>query len=103
MLISAPVRLRSFGIDCRFGGLNHRRELLAVLHCRPEPSLGLCGIFEYPKIHLVGLRRSLVSRWIPARALSSSDHQALRLFWSMIRSRSCRSNRSFLSRSTVGI
>jgi hypothetical protein len=35
-LFSAPVRLRSFGIDRRFGGLNHWRELLAVLHCRPE-------------------------------------------------------------------
>jgi hypothetical protein len=44
-LISAPVRLRSFGIDWRFGGLNRWRELLAVLHCRPEPSLGLCGDF----------------------------------------------------------
>src|SRR5258705_14012605 len=38
-LILAPARLRSLGIDCRFGGLNHWRELLAVLHCRPEPSL----------------------------------------------------------------
>src|SRR5260221_13914153 len=46
-LISAPVRLRSFGIDCRFGGLNHWRELLAVLHCRPEPSLGLCAIVRH--------------------------------------------------------
>ena len=34
---SAPVRLRSFGIDCRFGGLIHWRELLAVPHRRPEP------------------------------------------------------------------
>ena len=60
MLISAPVRLRSFGIDCRFGGLNHWRELLAVLHCRPEPSLGLCRCSDPAEIHLVGLRRSLV-------------------------------------------
>ena len=37
MLILAPVRLRSFGIDCRFGGLYPWRELLAVLHHRPEP------------------------------------------------------------------
>jgi hypothetical protein len=44
-LILAAVRLRSFGTACRFGDLNRWRELLAVLHCRPEPSLGLCGNF----------------------------------------------------------
>src|SRR5262249_62412996 len=45
---------------------------------------------------------SLIDGPLPERNLLPT-HQALRLFWSMIRSRSCRSNRSFLSRSTVGI
>jgi hypothetical protein len=30
------------GSTAAFGGLNPWRELLAVLHCRPEPLLGLC-------------------------------------------------------------
>jgi hypothetical protein len=39
--------LRPFGIDRRFVGPNHSRELLAVLYCRPEPSLGLCALLTH--------------------------------------------------------
>src|ERR1700694_86779 len=60
MLMSAPVRLRSFGIDCRFGGLIHWRELLAVLHHRPEPFSDYLLSCRHYAVHLVGLRRSLV-------------------------------------------
>jgi hypothetical protein len=43
MLMPAPARLRSFGIDCRCGGQIHWQELLAVPHRRPEPSLRIIG------------------------------------------------------------
>ena len=60
MLLPAPVRVRSKGIDRRLGGLYHRQELLAVLHRRPEPLLPLCTTLRTHDIDLVGLRRSLL-------------------------------------------
>src|ERR1700686_2885280 len=77
MLMSAPVRLRSFGIDCRFGGQTHWQELLAVPHRRPEPysDYPLCRCHH--AVHLVGLRRSLV-RCLGSAAIVSNVSDAAR-------------------------
>ncbi len=63
---SSPARLTTLTgfifskLTACFGDLNHRRELLAVLHWRGA----LSGIMRHPSqdehTHLVGLRRSLV-------------------------------------------
>src|ERR1700685_3393712 len=58
---SAPVRLRSFGIDRPLGGYIHWQELFQFLtvdrsHFSDYP---ICRLHH--TVHLVGLRRSLVS------------------------------------------
>ena len=42
-------RLRSFGIDCRVGGLIIGEN---CIHYRPEPSLGLCAMLTQKRKYL---------------------------------------------------